>query len=95
MKTWQEDHLNALLHIQSENELFEQIAKSAKDMGFEYCAYGIQMAVPISRPTVALFNNYSMEWQECYNERGYLAVDPTVQHGLKNTLPIVWSHQVF
>ncbi len=95
MKTWQEDHLNALLHIQSENELFEQITKIAKDMGFEYCAYGIQMAIPISRPTVALFNNYSMEWQECYNERGYLAVDPTVQHGLKNTLPIVWSHQVF
>lgn len=95
MKTWQEDHLNALLSIKSENELFEEIAKMAKDMGFEYCAYGIQMPVPISRSTVALFNNYPVEWQEHYSEHGYLAVDPTVQHGLKDTLPIVWSHQIF
>jgi LuxR family quorum-sensing system transcriptional regulator SolR len=95
MKTWQEDHLNALLNIQSENDFFEQIAVVAKGLGFEYCAYGIQMPVPISRPAVALFNNYPKEWQACYSERQYLAVDPTVQHGLKNTLPIVWSHQVF
>jgi LuxR family quorum-sensing system transcriptional regulator SolR len=95
MEAWQEDDLNALLSIQSEDALFAQISKSANDMGFEYCAYGIQMAVPISRPAVALFNNYSQEWQECYSERGYLAIDPTVQHALKNTLPIVWSHQVF
>jgi LuxR family quorum-sensing system transcriptional regulator SolR len=95
MKTWQEDHLNALLGIQTANELFDEVALVAKDLGFEYCAYGIQMPVPISRPAVALFNNYSKEWQECYNERRYLAVDPTVQHGLRNTLPIVWSHQVF
>lgn len=95
MKTWLDDHLNALLSIDSEHRLFDQLAAIAKDMGFEYCAYGIQMPVPISRPTVIMFNNYATEWQECYQKRGYLEIDPTVQHGLKNTLPIVWSHEVF
>lgn len=95
MKAWLDDHLNALLSIDSEHELFDQLAAIAKDMGFEYCAYGIQMPVPISQPAVIMFNNYSKEWQECYQQRGYLEIDPTVQHGLKNTLPIVWSHELF
>jgi LuxR family quorum-sensing system transcriptional regulator SolR len=95
MKTWLDDHLNALLSIDSEHELFNQLATIAQEMGFEYCAYGIQMPVPISRPAVIMFNNYSKEWQECYEKSGYLEIDPTVQHGLKNTLPIVWSHEVF
>jgi LuxR family quorum-sensing system transcriptional regulator SolR len=95
MKAWREEHFNALLNIKSEQDLFRQIAGFAQEMGFEYCAYGIRMPVPISRPAVALFSNYSKEWQNRYRIREYIEVDPTVQHALKSTMPIVWSHQVF
>ena len=95
MKTWQEDQFNILLSTDSETSFFSQIASIAKEMGFEYCAYGIRMPVPISRPTIAVFSTYPTEWQKCYQERGYIEIDPTVHHGLKNTMPIVWSHQVF
>jgi LuxR family transcriptional regulator, quorum-sensing system regulator SolR len=95
MGTWQEDRIGALLNIESEQDLFNQIADVAAAMGFEYCAYGIQMPVPISRPSVALFNNYPHQWQARYNECGYIQVDPTVQHAFKSTLPIVWSNELF
>jgi LuxR family quorum-sensing system transcriptional regulator SolR len=95
MEGWREDQLSALLSAKSETDLFNQVARIAKGMGFEYCAYGIQMPVPISRPAVVMFNNYSRAWQECYNARGYLQVDPTVKHALRSTLPIVWSHGLF
>lgn len=95
MHTWREDQLNALLEIHSEQELFAEVEALAREMGFEYCAYGIRMPVPISRPSVALFNNYSTAWQQCYQDKGFLEIDPTVQHGLRSTLPIVWSPQVF
>lgn len=95
MDAWREDRINALLNIESEQDLFSHVAGLAEEMGFEYCAYGIQMPVPVSRPSVALFNNYSKDWQDCYSTRGYIQVDPTVQHALKSTLPIVWSHGVF
>jgi len=65
MKLWQEDYLNSLLKIESEQQLFDEIALLAKDMGFDYCAYGIQMSVPISRPFVASFNNFSKDWHGC------------------------------
>ena len=95
MDTWHEDSLNALLSIDAEQALFDQIAGVANSLGFEYCAYGIRMPVPVSRPKVAMYNNYSAQWQQCYNERGYLRVDPTVQHAIKSTLPIVWSNRLF
>lgn len=95
MDTWRQECFDALLNIESEQELFVHAARIAKSMGFEYCAYGIQMPVPVSRPNVALFNNYSDEWRQCYDSRGYLAVDPTVRHAFKSTLPLVWSDQLF
>jgi LuxR family transcriptional regulator, quorum-sensing system regulator SolR len=95
MDTSREDRFNALLDIESAQEVFNQVAVLANAMGFEYCAYGIQMPVPISRPCVAMFNNYSQQWQQCYNARKYIHVDPTVQHALKSTLPIVWSNKLF
>jgi LuxR family quorum-sensing system transcriptional regulator SolR len=69
MKSWQEDHLKSMSTIESEQVLFNEIAVLAKDMGFEYCAYGIQMSVPISRPFVASFNNFSKNWNFCHQER--------------------------
>ncbi len=95
MNSWREDQLNTLLNKHNEQELFDEAAAIAKQMGFEYCAYGIRMPVPISRPAVALFNNYSLDWQQCYQERNFLEVDPTVQHGLRSTLPLLWSPDVF
>ena len=95
MDAWREEHLNALLCIDSVQDLFSQITKMAKSMGFEYCAYGIQMPVPISRPKVEMFNNYSEQWKKRYSERGYLQVDPTVRHALKSTLPVLWSNKLF
>lgn len=95
MDTWREDQINALLTIHSETELFNQVAGIAKEMGFEYCAYGVRMALPITRPAVALFSNYSEEWQKYYHEREFIDIDPTVRHALKSTLPVVWSPELF
>lgn len=95
MDAWREDRLDTLLRVESEKELFKHIADTAAEMGFEYCAYGIQMPVPISRPAVAMFSNYSREWQECYHSRHYIEIDPTVKHALRSMLPILWSEDLF
>ena len=95
MKTWQQDHLEALLHMRSEAALFEHLAKTASQMGFEFCAYGIQMPIPISRPVISLFNNYPQAWKESYSSKGYLDIDPTVHHGRRSGLPLIWSPDLY
>lgn len=95
MDAWREEGFGELLSVKTEQELFKRMSDMAAAMGFEYCAYGVQLPVPISRPNVVMFNNYSDSWRECYTARGYIAIDPTVQHARKSNFPVVWSNKLF
>ena len=95
MSRWQEEQLHALLTIRCEHQLLDAITTVARRLGFDHCAYGLRMPVPVSQPKVAMLNNYPASWQARYLERGYLSVDPTVHHGMRSLLPIVWSDEVF
>jgi LuxR family quorum-sensing system transcriptional regulator SolR len=95
MKTWQEDHVKALLSGATAAELFQQLTAMARELGFDYCAYGIRMPLPISAPKTEMFNNYPDIWQKCYQAQNYLAVDPTVIQGSRTSMPFVWSDELF
>jgi LuxR family transcriptional regulator len=95
MTCWQEDHLTALQAAQDEREAFQRLEKTARELGFEQCAYGVRLAFPVTKPRFALCNNYPAAWQTRYREQNFLAVDPTVQHGLHSIVPIVWSDTHF
>lgn len=92
---WREAQTEALTAAETEEAFFAAVAKAARELGFEYCAYGLRMPLPISRPKMLLLNNYSAEWQQRYAEQNYLAVDPTVAHGIQSVLPLVWSETLF
>jgi LuxR family transcriptional regulator len=95
VRSWQEDQVHALSTINNEHRLFEMLVLLARDLGFDHCAYGLRMPLPLSGPRVVMFNNYPARWQLRYQQENYLAVDPTVRHGMRSLLPIVWSDEVF
>lgn len=95
MKAWQEEQVQSLLICDSATELFQRVTAMARELGFDYCAYGIRMPLPVSSPRTEMFNNYPGAWQACYLEQNYLAVDPTVAQGVRSTMPFVWSDELF
>jgi len=95
VRTWQEDQLHALHAVECENKLFEMIVSLARDLGFDHCAYGLRMPLPLTQPKIAMFSNYPVAWQRRYQEKNYLAADPTVQHGMRSLLPVIWSENLF
>lgn len=74
----------------SEQQLFAQIADFTKQLGFEYCCYGIRVPLPVSNPSVAIFDTYPAGWMRHYQESNFLEVDPTVREGMSSTGLIVW-----
>ena len=64
---------------------------AARQLGFEYSAFGMRMPLPLSNPKFAMANNYPAEWQAQYAKENYLAVDPTVAHGIKSVQPVMWD----
>lgn len=95
MKRWQDDQLQALLSTKNEHELLNVLISIAHKLGFDYCAYGLRMPLPVSQPKIIMFNNYPPTWQEWYQNQNYLAIDPTVHHGIRSQTPIIWSNKVF
>lgn len=78
-----------------EVEVFARIASAAAALGFEQCAFGLRVPLPVTSPRVLMVNTYSTAWQQRYQEAGYLHLDPTVLHGCSSQAPLVWSDQVF
>lgn len=95
MIDWQDAHLHAFLSAQNETEFFASLSKAVKELGFDYCAYGMRKPLPFSNPKTFMLNNYAPAWQERYVAENYLSIDPTVAHGMKSVLPLVWSDKVF
>jgi LuxR family transcriptional regulator len=87
--------MQLFLSATNESELFLALSNTALGLGFAYCAYGMRMPLPLVNPKTVMLNNYSQAWQDRYAEQNYLAVDPTVAHGLSSVTPLVWSDQLF
>ncbi|HEY6452110.1 MAG TPA: LuxR family transcriptional regulator [Steroidobacteraceae bacterium] len=95
MKAWQDDQLQILLAEKNEHRVFDRLVDIARQLGFDHCAYGLRPPLPLSRQRIVMFNNYPAGWQARYARENYLAVDPTVQHGLKSPLPVIWTDDFF
>jgi LuxR family transcriptional regulator len=97
MKGWAEELLTLTMidHCDDERTAFAKIEAGARTLGFEYCAYGLRAPLPLTNPKILMVNNYSSAWKTRYAEAGYLAIDPTVQHGRRTTAPLVWRDKTF
>nr|WP_314543413.1 LuxR family transcriptional regulator [uncultured Massilia sp.] len=90
-QTWQE----RLAGVHSEAELLAVLAQAAQELGFDYCALGMRLPLPLSNPKIIMLNNYAQGWRERYAAAHYVNVDPTVAHALVSTRPLLWSDDVF
>lgn len=95
MQSFTENLLVALDGAADELAVFEALLRAARSLGFDHCAYGLKLAVPVSNPKVLTLNNYPSEWQRRYHEAGYLQVDPSVRRGRMSQQPLVWTDALF
>ena len=95
MVDWRYRHLDAMARASEATGLFAAVTGAARELGFDYCAYGMRMPLPLTKPATVMLNNYPGAWQARYAEQGYLMHDPTVRHGAASLLPVTWSEALF
>lgn len=95
MREWMANFADGLDRAKSLEDVFGLVLGAAQALGFEYCAYGLRLPVPVTRPRMLTINNYSATWWARYQKAGYLLRDPTVQHGRRSGLPVIWSDSLF
>ncbi|MDT8998633.1 autoinducer binding domain-containing protein [Paucibacter sp. APW11] len=92
---WQEELLHVVDSEPDQATVFTAVAAAAHALGFEHCAYGLRLPVPVTQPRTLLLNNYPLPWQQRYQAAGYLHIDPTVAHCRRSTAPLVWDESLF
>jgi DNA-binding CsgD family transcriptional regulator len=95
MALWTHNVLRRLTDAQSAEDAFAQITLGARELGFEYCAYGLRLPLSFTNPKTLMISSYDRDWSERYLEAGYLHTDPTVAHGTRSAQPVVWSNKLF
>jgi LuxR family transcriptional regulator, quorum-sensing system regulator SolR len=95
MDAWQQAQLDALSTAEREEDIVRALDRAARELGFDYWAYGMRVPVPVTKPKVYMLNNYPKAWQERYLEQNYVAIDPTVAHALQSVMPLQWSEELF
>lgn len=96
MQSWQEEMLATIgaPNMTSQDVLVRAVA-AARALEFEFCAYGVRLPLPFTRPQTAFINNYPAEWQRHYDQKNYVVADPTVVLGQKSSAPMLWSDELF
>ncbi len=93
--SWRKDQLSIIPYLNGTDELYEHFSKGIKKLGFDYLAFGLMLSNPITKPSIKLVNNYPDSWKQLYVDKGYLAVDPSIEQGHKSSSPFLWSEDLF
>lgn len=95
MQPWKEDLMQTFQSIECERQVLAMVTELARKLEFDYCAYGLRLPLPLTRPKTAMFSNYPAIWQARYQEREYQAIDPTVRHAMRSPSPVIWTDDLF
>lgn len=90
---WKEDELHFLLNCKTPAQAFGVLKEESVRLGMSNVAIGLVMPLPLDEPKFILFNDYSDRWRQYYAEHHLIEADPTVKHGLRSVLPVLWTDQ--
>ena len=89
------DAFEALQRAQTPEELRVEMAKFAKQMGFDHFVYALTINAPSLKQQQYLLNGFPQQWLERYVSQGYFKVDPVIRHAQTTSLPAIWTEDRF
>jgi LuxR family quorum-sensing transcriptional regulator LasR len=84
-----------LLDAASDTQWTVALVRQAVEMGFDFVLYAPLPNVVSGFEHVWIRSNYPDTWRSRYDEQGYASIDPTVMYCLVQSLPLVWSPDIF
>ena len=88
---WRAALLHQLNGLRDADAVIRSLQPAVALLGFDYCAYALRAAIPITRFNTLCWSTYPEPWCEHYRVHGYLAIDPVLQFGPRCVKPVLWS----
>lgn len=84
-----------LLNATDESTWVDAFFAHSRRLGFEYCLFGVILHPQAPLATAWVRSSFPAPWLERYFGRGYVDVDYKVRHCMNNSVPLLWSPDVF
>lgn len=88
---WRAALLHQLNGLRDADAVIRCLQPALALLGFDYCAYALRAAIPITRFNTLCWSTYPEPWREHYRVNRYLAIDPVLQFGQRYVKPVLWS----
>lgn len=89
------DAFEALQSAKTCEELRVQMARFAKQAGFDHFVYALTINSPLLKEQHYLLSGFPEAWLERYLREGYFKVDPVVRYAHSTSLPAIWADEIF
>lgn len=83
--------LNRMLHIREESDLYVELERSARELGFTQFAMGHHVDLEAPAEDVIRLTNYDPDWVARSLGEGFFAHDPVHRASMKTATGFLWS----
>ncbi|MBC3435242.1 autoinducer binding domain-containing protein [Pseudomonas sp. BW16M2] len=95
MPHWNSEELQQMLNERQPKQFFDRAVALTKQLGMEFVGLSLHLHVAARGPQVILYNNYPSTWNERYQAKDLIKIDPTVSKCRQTTMPLVWCDELF
>lgn len=89
------DQLLKLLNCGAEKDWCDTVFSLARSYGFDQALFAVVPNKKAPLENAFLRSNYSSRWRDTYDSEKLHYVDPTVEHCLGSTIPLIWAPEIF
>jgi DNA-binding CsgD family transcriptional regulator len=83
--------VDLLIKTKTVEDVHSLCATFCEQFGFDRFLYGVRIPTSFVKPHFIFISGYPTEWWSRYTEKGYIAIDPVVLHGMTRLTPISWN----
>ncbi|HAC68502.1 MAG TPA: LuxR family transcriptional regulator [Pseudomonas sp.] len=91
MLEWYSDIMREISAACDVETMVSILLREARECGFEHVGLVLQAPTPFTRRKTCMMGTYPLEWQARYDEQGYGAIDPVIEHSMDKADVISWS----
>ena len=87
--------MSSVVSVRDESELITTMKNAGRAMGYDQVLFGIQLDLPGVGALQHVVSGYPPAYQLLYQQRAFIARDPTVTHCQTSTEPLVWTEAIY
>jgi len=89
------EQLSLLFNLTDADAWQKRIKFAAAYLGFNQMLFELLAKTTSDIDSTFVVSNYSADWQDRYDQCGYVHIDPAVTYSLQNVSPLVWRDKLY